>query len=621
MCWWVDVFAAIPDKGSHMQSKLAAEHHEPTRGEAFLFFVKTRLLIALRWWREKGVTLPQHPQGTLHREAPLTGQARAAIWTQVTAAEFSLTAGKVHNLRAACRRLDGVEVPGGEVFSFWKQLGRTTRAAGFTTGRELRSGCLIPNLGGGLCQLSGLLHATALDAGLEVVERHEHSQMLPGTALPPERDATVFWNYVDLRFRAPFAWRIEARLTATELVISIRSSEGSAISKKAKPPVAAAGLPTRAAAEGDCLTCGVTSCFRHPSANKDNAPTAGHTAWLLDGVWPEFNDWCQRHSRVGDRWLTPLDGVRWKKPNYAWSVPVGVKMRHATVETLWRSLRQRRLPAQGAVRQTFLLEAQRRLAGNFARHIDPQARHLVISQTLLPHLWLSGHLGGRTFDVLMNRWPLAVLQAKLDAAAARHPASPTLTDFRADPELVRAESAALAAAARLVTPHRAIARSFGERAILLDWKMPAALRNEMDPATPRWFFPASALGRKGIYELADALQETGGELLVLGRAREGGVDPLAKVQHRQAVIADLTECTALVIPAWVEHEPRLALRALASGIPVIASKDCGLMRHPLLTEIEAGDVGALVAAMRATGAHLASSLSFRVNHLANVVNS
>lgn len=27
------------------------------------------------------------------------------------------------------------------------------------------------------------------------------------------RDATVFWNYVDLRLRAPAAWRLEGWLT------------------------------------------------------------------------------------------------------------------------------------------------------------------------------------------------------------------------------------------------------------------------------------------------------------------------------------------------------------------------------------------------------------------------
>jgi hypothetical protein len=35
------------------------------------------------------------------------------------------------------------------------------------------------------------------------------------------------------------------------------------------------------------------------------------------------------------------------------------------------------------------------------------------------------------------------------------------------------------------------------------------------------------------------------------------------------------------------------LRALATGIPVIATPECGIEAHPLLTLVPAGDAGAL----------------------------
>ncbi len=580
-----------------METHHEAEQHEPGRLEAVSFCLTSRIFIVRRWWRERGSGVKCHGRGIRRRAAPVAGEARAPLWTEISEAEFPLTAGKVQNLRAACRRLDGVEVPAGEIFSFWKQLGRTTRSKGFTDGRELRSGCLVPNLGGGLCQLSGLMHEAAVKAGLEVVERHVHSRTLPGALLPLERDATIFWNYVDLRFRSTTAWRLEARLTPTELVVTIRTAAGSA--PDPEPGLAqSTGLPVRAAADGDCLTCGVTSCFRNPAATRTHAPAAGHSAWLLDGMWPEFDAWCRQHSHPGDHWITPLDGVRWRKRNYAWTPPAGAIVSHATWETLRRSWRQRDLPAQGAVRQRFLFESQRKLAQNFAKRLDPMARHLVVSQTLLPHLWQSGDLGGRTFDVLMNRWPLAELHARLDQAASRNPGSGTLSDFRAHPDVVLAESQALAAAARIVTPHRGIAALFGHRAILLEWEIPAGTPRRQPADGVKWFLPASALGRKGVYELAESLREVGGDLLVLGRAREDGFDPLQRIPCRQATVADLTECTAVVIPAWVEHEPRLALLALSSGIPVIASHGCGLAAHPLLTEVDEGDVAALLAAMR-----------------------
>jgi glycosyltransferase involved in cell wall biosynthesis len=173
-----------------------------------------------------------------------------------------------------------------------------------------------------------------------------------------------------------------------------------------------------------------------------------------------------------------------------------------------------------------------------------------------------------------------------------------LVDFRADEDLVEAEREALRAAARVITPHRAIASHFGARALLLEWNTPSTNgRIETLPTKPRWFFPASALARKGIHELVAALDGRDEELWVLGRAREGRGDPLQGRPFRSSLVTDWRHCTAVVMPAWVEHEPRIALHALIQGVPVIASRACGLPEHSLLIEIEAGDPAALRAAM------------------------
>jgi hypothetical protein len=89
------------------------------------------------------------------------------------------------------------------------------------------------------------------------------------------------------------------------------------------------------------------ACFRHPSAITAHAPALGHSAFLLDSRWPEFDRWCGEHAHQEDRWFTPIDGRKWKKANYQWTPPGGVRVKHATTVTLLRSLRQRRLPAQG----------------------------------------------------------------------------------------------------------------------------------------------------------------------------------------------------------------------------------------------------------------------------------
>ncbi len=102
-------------------------------------------------------------------------------------------------------------IPVGQVFSFWRQVGRASRRRGFVTGRMLKEGCLVPAVGGGLCQLSNALYDAALQSGCEIVERHAHSRVVAGSAAAAGRDATVAWNYVDLRFRTSAPLRMEVQ--------------------------------------------------------------------------------------------------------------------------------------------------------------------------------------------------------------------------------------------------------------------------------------------------------------------------------------------------------------------------------------------------------------------------
>lgn len=132
-------------------------------------------------------------------------ESASRLWPNDGTQERDWALGKIENLRVARRAFDGVSLQTGQVLSFWAQLGKPSRRRGFVIGRELREGCLIPSVGGGLCQLSNALYAAALEAGLEIVERHAHTRTIPGSQAARGRDATVFWNYVDLRLRAPFA--------------------------------------------------------------------------------------------------------------------------------------------------------------------------------------------------------------------------------------------------------------------------------------------------------------------------------------------------------------------------------------------------------------------------------
>jgi len=559
--------------------------------------------------REAHPTLAQNIAGP-----GVLGSSVTPLWPAASVREYRLTAGKIQNLRQAVHRLNGLRIPAGTTFSFWRHVGRPIRRRGFVPGRELREGCLVASIGGGLCQLSNGLYAAARAAGCEIVERHRHSQVIPGSLAERDLDATVFWNYIDLRFRAVKDILLEVRLTTTDLVIQLRGKDDEAHRADARVTAMPATITPPAvlkAGPGDCLACGAQSCVYHIRA--DDRPHG--TAWLLDAYWPEFDRWLGSNCDAQDQFHLPLDGRTWRRRNYAWNLPAGSKRHSYPLLTVRHALKMRRLAVQGAARQRALLERDRQLAAAYAANVAYETDRLVVAQNLLPHLWESGALGGRQYTVLMTRAPLADLQQTLDDAARLHPASPTLRDFRAPAWLLVAEQAALQAASSFVTPHAGLAEtlasSYAGTIERIAWNLPgdsgapsspspeiAARSDAGDPPQARLLFAGASLARKGAYEMRAAAQQLPIRLRLSAGAREtadfwqgveaeppiAGTDPL-----------DGVDC--VVLPAFVEYRPHLLLRAIARGLPVICTAACGLGSHPGVTLIEAGNAAALIAAI------------------------
>lgn len=512
------------------------------------------------------------------------GESISPLWTAQSPGEEMLVAGKVQNLRVAAALLDGRVIEAGKVFSFWKCVGVPSRSRGFVTGRELREGCMVANVGGGLCQLSNALHLAALDAGLEIVERHGHSRVIPGSIAETGRDATVFWNYIDLRFRSNATFVLETKLDAENLTVRLRSAKAPA-RLESNDPVPVAKLHHA----DDCVECRHTTCVYHLKGETRTE----RRALLLDECWPEFDAWLAKQNfKPSDIALVPIDGTRRNRAAYAWfkEFKEPPQIREHFWHSLKRSLKLRRLRAQGAERQKALLEFDRQLAHRYAREIPIDCRELVVSLRYLPHLAQTGALGGRRVTVLLDRSPLFLLHQQLDRAANLYPRSGTIADFRAAPELVEAERSALAQADLIVTPHVWVAGELRKagfaRIELLPWSLPQAKRNHRLGKVI--LFPASGLARKGACEIKSACRDL--PLAVLGRAvehRDFWAGTNAQFVTRENIF-DNVSC--VVLPAHVEHQPRALLAALANGIPVICTAECGLSADlPNVTIVSAGN--------------------------------
>jgi len=109
---------------------------------------------------------------------------------------------RTYNLRQATQRLDGMVLLPGETFDFNAVVGPRDEATGYRVATVIAQGELVDGLGGGTCQVSGTLHAAALFAGLEVVERYPHSR--PSAYIELGLDATVAYPNITFRFKNPF---------------------------------------------------------------------------------------------------------------------------------------------------------------------------------------------------------------------------------------------------------------------------------------------------------------------------------------------------------------------------------------------------------------------------------
>ncbi len=111
---------------------------------------------------------------------------------------------KADNIMLACSKINGMVIHPGEVFSFWRTIGRTSAGNGFKEGRVIVNGRLTSGTGGGLCNLANTLNLLVLNSPLEIIEFHKHSDALSpdvGKRVPLSAGTSVSYNYIDYRFR------------------------------------------------------------------------------------------------------------------------------------------------------------------------------------------------------------------------------------------------------------------------------------------------------------------------------------------------------------------------------------------------------------------------------------
>lgn len=125
------------------------------------------------------------------------------ILRKLHSVDMQLQINKKTNLILAAKKINGLIIHPGEIFSFWYLVGNVSAKSGYKEGLVIGKEGLSSRVGGGLCQLANMIHYLVLNSPLEVVELHHHSDALfpdDRRRVPFGTGTSVFNNYLDYRF-------------------------------------------------------------------------------------------------------------------------------------------------------------------------------------------------------------------------------------------------------------------------------------------------------------------------------------------------------------------------------------------------------------------------------------
>lgn len=128
---------------------------------------------------------------------------------------------RAHNISLAASTMAELVIWPGETFSFNQTVGPRTPDRGYRKAPVIVGERLEDDYGGGVCQVSTTVYVAMLQAGLTVTERYCHG--LPVDYVPLGLDATVAWDYLDLKMTnpGPYPCIIRARASHGALTVDV----------------------------------------------------------------------------------------------------------------------------------------------------------------------------------------------------------------------------------------------------------------------------------------------------------------------------------------------------------------------------------------------------------------
>ncbi len=172
---------------------------EPQDGQELDFYNSTMEIISALENGQASTTLNisiTHPQKTL---SELNNLGIKTLLARGTSSFAGSPNNRRHNIAVGVEKFMGILLAPGEEFSFNEHLGPVTAEEGFVPELVINNGTTLPELGGGLCQVSSTTFRAAMAAGLPITARRNHAYAVQYYS-PQGTDATIYPGSADLKF-------------------------------------------------------------------------------------------------------------------------------------------------------------------------------------------------------------------------------------------------------------------------------------------------------------------------------------------------------------------------------------------------------------------------------------
>ena len=127
---------------------------------------------------------------------------------------------RIFNIKAIAKKISGTLLLSNESFSLLNKIGSFDAGSGLKEAFVIIGDELIPEYGGGTCQIATTLYNAVALADLKILQRKNHSIWF--NIYPLGRDATVYPPYTDLKFRNNTGHPIFIQAVATKRALTFK---------------------------------------------------------------------------------------------------------------------------------------------------------------------------------------------------------------------------------------------------------------------------------------------------------------------------------------------------------------------------------------------------------------